>query len=154
MSTASASSNKGRPVVDELDDIDAHVATFDEAERRDLAAAEAAIDIAILLHRARERRGLSQTMAAKLAGLQQQAVSRFEQPAANPRLDTVQAYLGALGYGVEIRAIDLETGEPAATAILPPPRSRRSPRVRSSKMAGRGQARSPHHRRAEATRLP
>ena len=72
------------------DDIDAYVSTFDEAERNDLAAAEAAIDIAILLHRARERRGLSQSAAARVAGLQQQAISRFERPSANPQLETIR----------------------------------------------------------------
>src|SRR4051794_15994886 len=95
------------------DDIDAYVSNFDEAERTDLAAAEAAIDIAILLHRARERRGLSQAAAARQAGLQQQAISRLERPSANPQLDTVRAYLSALGYGVQLNVIDLETGEAA-----------------------------------------
>lgn len=107
-------------VVTELDDIDAYIATFDECERRELAAAEAAIDIAILLYRARERRGLSQTAAAELAGLHQQAVSRFERPSANPKLETVQAYLGALGYALELKAIDVETGDVAAEVTLPP----------------------------------
>jgi DNA-binding XRE family transcriptional regulator len=109
------------PVQDtDLDDIEAYIATFDEDERRRLAAAEAAIDIAILLYRARERRGLSQAAAAKLAGLQQQAVSRFEQPDANPRLETIQEYLGALGYALELTAIDIETGEKTAKVLLTP----------------------------------
>lgn len=95
-------------------------ATFDDQERRALAAAEAAIDIAILLHRARQRRGLSQGAAAKLAGLRQQAVSRFERPAANPQLDPIRDYLGALNDGLEIEAVDMETGEPAAQVVLPP----------------------------------
>jgi transcriptional regulator with XRE-family HTH domain len=122
----------------EHDDLDAYIATFDERERRDLSAAEAAIDIAILLFRARERRGLSQSAAARLAGLQQQAVSRLEHPTANPQLESVQAYLGALGYALELKAIDVETGEVAAEVVLPPtilrktrrtpPRSRRGPR--------------------------
>src|SRR5215213_6709806 len=43
----------------DLDDVEAYISTFDDDERRDLAAAEAAIDIAILLHRARRLRGLS-----------------------------------------------------------------------------------------------
>ncbi len=67
-----------------VDDLAAYVATFTEEERRGLEAAEAAIDIAILLHRARESRGLSQAAAAHLAGLQQQAISRFERPGATP----------------------------------------------------------------------
>lgn len=108
-----------RPATNELDDIDAYVATFDDHEREELAAAEAALDIAILLYRARERRGLSQAAAAELAGLQQQAISRFEHPSANPKLETVQAYLGALGYALELKAIDIETGEIAAEVTLP-----------------------------------
>src|SRR3954471_4347121 len=110
----------------DIDDSEAYVSTFDEEERNDLAAAEAAIDIAILLHRARERRGLSQAAAARQAGLQQQAVSRFERPSANPQLDTVRTYLNALGYGVQLNVIDLETGEAAFSLPLPPARSRRS----------------------------
>lgn len=105
---------------EELDDIEAYVATFSEDERRELAAAEATIDIAILLNRARRQRGLSQSAAAKLAGLKQQAISRFESPDANPRLETVQAYLGALGFALELKAIDVETGDVAAVIVLPP----------------------------------
>ena len=44
-------------VASEPDDIDAYVATFDDEEQLALSAAETAIDIAILLHRAREHRG-------------------------------------------------------------------------------------------------
>jgi ribosome-binding protein aMBF1 (putative translation factor) len=103
-----------------LDDIEAYISTFDGDERRELEAAEVAIDIAIFLHRARQTRGLSQAAAAQRAGLKQQAVSRFERPDANPRLDTVQAYLGALGFAVKLDAVDIETGEVAASVVLPP----------------------------------
>lgn len=109
-----------RPEEPELDDIDSYIATFSEDERRELVAADAAIDIAILLHRARERRGLSQTAAAQLAGLHQQAVSRFERPSSNPQLESVQAYLGALGYALALKAVDVATGEVAAEVTLPP----------------------------------
>jgi DNA-binding XRE family transcriptional regulator len=122
---------------DAPDDIEAYIADFNDDERRDLAAAEAAIDIAMLLYRAREQRGLSQTAAAKLAGLRQQTVSRFERPEVNPQLETVQAYLGALGYALELRAIDLATGETAAQAVLPPrpaaPRHRPLPAARGAR---------------------
>ena len=110
--------SRSAPDEDGLDDIERYVASFDKRERRELAAAEAAIDIAILLYRARERRGLSQTAAAELAGLRQQAVSRFERPSANPQLDTIRTYLNALGYAMEIRAIDATTGEVAASVAL------------------------------------
>lgn len=103
-----------------FDDLDTYVATLDEQERQELVAAETAIDIAILLYRAREHRGLSQAAAAQLAGLHQQAVSRFENPSVNPKLETVQMYLGALGFALELKAIDIETGEVAAKVTLPP----------------------------------
>lgn len=101
------------------DDIERYIATFTEEERQGLAAADAAIDIAILLHRAREHRGLNQGAAAKLAGLHQQAVSRFERPGANPHLETVRAYLAALGYHLELNVVDLDTGEVADSMRLP-----------------------------------
>ena len=111
-------------IADKPDDIETYIATFTADERQGLAAADAVIDMAILLYRARESRGLSQAAAARLAGLQQQAVSRFERPGAAPRLETVRAYLGALGYGVELSVIDLDTGE-AAVSLPPPPASPR-----------------------------
>lgn len=143
MSTSTLDGEQGMQVEAGLDDIEAYVATFDEQERRDLAAAEAAIDIAVLLHRAREHRGLSQSAAAKLAGLRQQAVSRFERPDANPQLETIREYLGALGYGLAIQAIDLETGAAAAKAVLPPKPPKR-PRRKASSV--RGQLRQPRER--------
>jgi ribosome-binding protein aMBF1 (putative translation factor) len=104
----------------EPDDIDAYVATCSEKERHALATADAAIDIAILLYRAREQRGLSQAAAARRAGLQQQAVSRLERSGANLQLETLRSYLGALGYVVELSVFDLDTGERALTADLAP----------------------------------
>lgn len=110
----------------ERDDIDAYVATFDEQERQELSAAETAMDIAILLHRAREHRGLSQGAAARRAGLQQQAISRLEQHGANPQLETIRTYLSALGFSMELSVIDLDTGETAFSMLLPPARPQRS----------------------------
>lgn len=104
----------------EIDDIEAYIAGFDDRER-DALAADAAIDVAILLHRARERRGLSQTAAAALVGLRQQTVSRLEQPAVNPHLGTIQSYVSALGYELVFRVIDLASGETVDDAILVPP---------------------------------
>lgn len=108
------------------DDIGAYINSLDADERDELAAASAAIDLGILLYRSRARRGLSQAAAARLAGLQQQAVSRLERPDVQPRLDTVQSYLNALGYALEVNVIDLESGETIATAVLPPRVSRRT----------------------------
>ena len=110
----------------EPDDIDAYIATFDDEEHQALAAAETAMDIAILLHRVREHRGLSQGAAARRAGLQQQAISRLEQHGANPHLETIRTYLSALGFGMELSVIDLDTGEAAFSMLLPPASPKRS----------------------------
>src|SRR5688572_19336358 len=127
METAKPSQGeRDMPGQDRPDDIDRYIAALTEGERQGLAAAEAAIDIAILLHRAREHRGLNQGAAAKLAGLHQQAVSRFEQPGANPQIESVRAYLGALGYRLELNVVDLDTGDTAVSMVLPPVSSRRS----------------------------
>ena len=108
------------------DDLDRYIATLSEEERRELAAADVALDIAILLHRARERRGLSQAAAARLAGFQQQAISRLERSSTNPQFETIRAYLDALGYGVELNVIDLDTGEVALSMTLPSSATRQS----------------------------
>lgn len=101
-------------------EIDYYIATFDENERGELAAADAALDLAVLLYRARKQRGLSQQDAATRAGLQQQAVSRFEQAHANVQIATLQRYLGALGYVLDIAIKDAETGEVLGhTSLLP-----------------------------------
>ena len=120
------------------DDLDAYLETLDEEERADLAAAEAAIDLAVLLHRARERRGLSQSAAARVTGLPQQAISRIERPHSTMQLATLQRYLGALGYTIEIAIIEPETGETAArVAFAPPAAEQRGPAI------ARGRARRP-----------
>lgn len=99
-------------------DIDAYIATLGPNEREELAFADAAIDIAVLLYRTRERQGLSQTEAAKLAGLHQQAVSRLEQPGSNPRVNTLLRYLKALGYDLDIRPVGAsEVGNPDLRAV-------------------------------------
>lgn len=102
----------------EPDDYDVYLAELDAETQQRIADAGEAIDIATMLHRARTARGLTQTEAANLAGLQQQAVSRLEQIAHTPRLDRVATYLAALGYDLEIRAIDRETGDSPASVVL------------------------------------
>lgn len=101
-------------------EIDDYIATFSAEERAELAAAEAAIDLAFLLHQARQAHGLSQTAAAERAGLKQQAVSRLEQPGANVQLDTVRRYLGALGYTLDLTVRETQTGRVLGNASLPP----------------------------------
>lgn len=101
--------------------IDDYIAGFSAREREELAAADVALDIALLIYRARKARGLSQRDAAERAGLRQQAVSRLEQPHANVQLDTLRKYLGALGYTIEFGLRDAETGEVVGQVALPLP---------------------------------
>ncbi|HST87834.1 MAG TPA: helix-turn-helix transcriptional regulator, partial [Ktedonobacterales bacterium] len=97
------------------EDFDAYFATFDEGERQELAHADAALDLSILLHRARAARGLTQIAAAARSGVKQQAISRWEHSHPNMKLDSLQKYLEALGYTLELVIKDAETG-----AILTP----------------------------------
>lgn len=90
---------------------DAYFATFDEKERQELVHADAALDLAILLHHARMARGLTQTAAARQTGVKQQAISRWENTHPNMKLDTLQSYLEALGYKLDVVIRDIETGE-------------------------------------------
>jgi DNA-binding XRE family transcriptional regulator len=101
-------------------DLDQYIATFDAAEREELVAAEAALDLAFLLYQARTAQGLNQTAAAERAGLKQQTVSRLEHPGANVRLDTIRRYLSALGYSLDIAVRDIATGCVIGRTRLPP----------------------------------
>lgn len=101
-------------------EVDAYIATFSAAEREELVAAEAALDLAVLLHRAREATGLTQGDAAARAGLQQQAVSRLERAGGNAQLATIQRYLDALGYSVDLTVKEKRTGRVLGRATLPP----------------------------------
>ncbi len=99
-------------------EIDAYIATLTEQEQRDLAAAEDALDIAYLLYRARQERGMSQAAAGARAGLKQQVVSRLEQSAAHAQLSTLQRYLEALGYTIDILIKDAQSGAVLGQAKL------------------------------------
>ncbi len=101
-------------------EIDDYIATFTPEERDELAAAEAAIDFAFLLHQAREEAGLTQAAAAERAGLQQQAVSRLERAGGNVQLATIQRYLDALGYSVDLTVKEKKTGRILGNTTLPP----------------------------------
>lgn len=91
---------------------------FSKEERGELEAADAALDIAGLLFRARKQRRLSQQGAATRARLQQQAISRMERASVRVSLTTLQRYLGALGYSVDVVVKDAETGEIVGSATL------------------------------------
>lgn len=106
--------NKDRNNYNEIDD---YIATFTDEERQEYAAAETAIDLASVLYHIRHEQGLTQREAAERAGLQQQAISRLERAATNVQLGTLQRYLGALGFSIEISVKD-SSGEVAATAVV------------------------------------
>lgn len=99
-------------------EIDDYIAALTPDEQKDLSAAEAALDLAYLLHRAREERGLTQAAAAAQTGLHQQAISRLERSLRNVQLDTLQRYLDALGYTIDIEVKDKQTGQVLGTATL------------------------------------
>ncbi len=101
-------------------EIDGYIATFSTEERAELAAAEAALDLAFLLHRAREEAGLTQAGAAERAGLRQQAVSRLERGSDNVQLTTLRRYLDALGYSLDLTVREKGTGRVLGNATLPP----------------------------------
>ena len=94
-------------------EIDDYIATFSPEELQEYSAAETALDLASLLYHIRHQHGLTQLRAAERSGLKQQAISRLEQAASNIQLGTLQRYLGALGYHLEISVIDDRTGNVA-----------------------------------------
>jgi two-component system, NarL family, response regulator LiaR len=103
------------------EDFEAYIATFDEKERQELAHADAALDLALLLQMVRKARGLTQQAAAARSGLQQQAISRWERSHPNVQLDSLQHYLAALGYDLDLVIRDTETGRVinASTLLTP-----------------------------------
>jgi DNA-binding XRE family transcriptional regulator len=99
-------------------EIDDYIAAFTDEERQEYAAAEMALDLASILYHIRQERGLTQRQAAERAALQQQAISRLEKAASNVQIGTLQRYLGALGYHLEISVIDNRTGNVAGKTSL------------------------------------
>jgi ribosome-binding protein aMBF1 (putative translation factor) len=91
-------------------EIDDYIATLTDEERQEVAIADAALELASLLYQARQERDLSQTEAGKVAGFKQQMVSRLEHSAAQAQLSTLQRYLSALGYSIDITVKDTQTG--------------------------------------------
>jgi transcriptional regulator with XRE-family HTH domain len=61
---------------------------------------------------------LTQRQAAERTGLKQQAISRLEKSASNIQLGTLQRYLDAPGYHLEISVIDNRTGDVAGKLTL------------------------------------
>lgn len=94
-------------------EIDGLIADLTEFEREELATADAAIELAVLFHDAREAKKLTQAEAARRAGVRQQAVSRFEQSdmkLANTKFETLRKYLTSLGYVVGLSIKDAASG--------------------------------------------
>src|SRR5947209_20432098 len=99
-------------------EIDDYIATFSDEERQEYVAAETALDLASILYRIRQERGLTQREAAERAALQQQASSRLEQAATNVQLRTLQRYFGARGNHCEISVIANRPGNvPGKTSL-------------------------------------
>lgn len=94
-------------------EIDDYIATFSDEEQQGYAVAEIALDLASILYQIRQEQGLTQRQAAEQTGLKQQAISRLEKAASNIQLGTLQRYLSALGYHLEISVIDNRTGDVA-----------------------------------------
>jgi len=94
-------------------EIDEYIAAFSDEERQEYVIAETALDLANILYQIRQEQGLTQSKAAERSGLKQQAISRLEKTASNIQLGTLQRYLGALGYSIEISVIDNQTGDVA-----------------------------------------
>jgi transcriptional regulator with XRE-family HTH domain len=60
-------------------------------------------EVGQLLKETRERHGLSQRRLARRAGTTQAVVSRIEQGAASPSVDTLERLLGAMGWEIDLR---------------------------------------------------
>ncbi len=103
-----------------FDDLEAYVAGYSPEEREELAAAELAVDLAMLFHRARESREVSQAIVAERVGISQQAISRIERPNQNVTIETLRKYLHALNYTLEITVREPETGIIVDTVSLSP----------------------------------
>jgi DNA-binding XRE family transcriptional regulator len=99
-------------------EIDDYISAFSDEERQEYVAAETALDLACMLYQIRQEQGLTQRTAAERAGLKQQAISRLEKAASNMQLGTLQRYLNALGYRIEISVIDNRTGNVAGKTSL------------------------------------
>ena len=90
--------------------IDDYVAAFTVEERAELTKAKEELDLAVLMYRMRQGRGLSQVAAAEKSGLKQQAISRLERSPSNVRFNTIGRYSGALGYAASLTIRDSVTG--------------------------------------------
>jgi DNA-binding XRE family transcriptional regulator len=101
-----------------FNEIDDYIATLSPEEQQEVAVAALALDLAHILYEARQERGLTQAAAATKAGIHQQAVSRLEKAVGNARLSTLQRYLDALGYSIDITIKDAATGQIIGQATL------------------------------------
>jgi hypothetical protein len=99
-------------------EIDDYIATFSAEEQQEYTVAETALDLASMLYRIRQQQGLTRRDAAEQTALQQQAISRLEKAVASVQSATLQGYLDALGYHIEISIIDNRTGHVIGKASL------------------------------------
>ena len=91
--------------------IEDYISDLTADEQQEVALAEVAIDLARMLYHAREHRQITQSEAARLTDMKQQAISRLEQPGANIQIATLQRYLSALGYTLELTIRERETDD-------------------------------------------
>jgi len=81
-----------------------------DSQRRAVALAKNDYRLLFDLQRLRVAQGLSQKDVAKLLGITQQAVSKFENLDSDPRLSTIRQYAHAIGALVA-HTVDQDTGQ-------------------------------------------
>jgi len=80
----------------------------DPKRQANIARHKRRLENAIALYELRTKRGKTQTAVAAEIGVSQRRVSQIEH-AANPTIDTLEAYVKALGGKLEVRAVFPET---------------------------------------------
>ena len=73
-------------------EIDSYIAAFSDEERQEYAAAETALDLAVILYH------IGKQHDAERAGVKQQAISHLGIATSTMQSGTLQRYLRALGY--------------------------------------------------------
>lgn len=100
------------------DDLEAYIARLSPEEQMEVEAAGIALDISLLLYKARKNRSMSQATLAEILDMTQQGISRIEKAGGNVTFATVAKYLDGLDYELAMVVIDPETGEEVFRAHL------------------------------------
>ena len=104
----------------EIDDINDYIATMTQEERDGLIVAQAALDLATLLDRARMRHDSTSDAPDKAPNLGTSAYEAIERAGVAQPLRAFRRYLRVLGYEMELNVVDAESGAPAIRVVLPP----------------------------------